>query len=64
MKLPEEHHIWCNGRLSDPVKGCRWCDPEGKPGLWAKYPYDPETMQSVELVKKYFPDVVVKKMRP
>lgn len=58
---PIEHHIWCNGQRG-PVQGCRWCDPDGdgKRGLWAKYPYDPETLNQKELVKKHFPNVIVR----
>jgi hypothetical protein len=51
------HHIWCNGLPSSPVKGCRWCDPDGTgtQGLWAKYPYDTGA-EANGLMSKHFPD--------
>lgn len=58
-----EHHVWCNGSLGSPVKGCRWCDPDGdgKRGLWAKYPYDPNIFGSIaKLVKEHFPEATVR----
>jgi hypothetical protein len=33
QNLPKGHHVFCNGNPHDPVKGCRWCDAEGK-GFW------------------------------
>ena len=53
------HHLFCNGDPRSPVKGCRWCDPDGdgKRGMWAKYPILPgDTAHS--LVARHFPDAI------
>jgi hypothetical protein len=53
------HHLWCNGSSRAPVKGCRWCDPDGdgKRGLWASYPYTTGA-EANNLAAQHFPNVV------
>lgn len=52
MKKREVHHIWCNWMHKD-VNECTMCDR-----LYKEYPMD---CSPDELIKKHFPDVVVKK---
>lgn len=61
-KIPErkditisKHHIWCNGHPDSPVETCKWCS--GELGLLAKYPMD---CSLEELVKKHFPNVIIR----
>jgi hypothetical protein len=56
-ELPSVHHVWCNGQKG-PVKDCRWCAPENRPGLWEAYPYDPVTGPENNFTEKHFPGLV------
>lgn len=49
--MTESHHIWCNYQMGDP-KDCRQCKR-----LKERYPED---CSPGELIKKHFPNVVVR----
>jgi len=46
----KDHHPFCN-YFAQPRKGCKMCEK-----FWPKYPME-RGMTTMDLVKKYFPDV-------
>lgn len=52
MSENESHHIWCNWFMR-PREGCTMCER-----LYQEYP--PEGLTPEELVKKHFPDVIIR----
>ena len=52
----QQHHIWCNFQRG-PAEKCKQCI-----GLKAAYPEIEGDVNGEELVRKYFPDVISRKL--